>query len=325
MAITAAQSIVSDFGDLTSGFVVSEEAEAIFEKAARLSVAQQLAQRIPLSYKGESIPVVSTRPAANWVSEGNLKPATQGAMTLKQMKPQLLAAIAVDSMQVVRANPGGYVQRMQNVLLPEAFAVAFDYAAFHNLGGDGTGTGPFGATNFIAATTKSTELGGHTQAEGGVYQDLNDCIAEIVGSTTAGRRNRLTGWALDPQIEPRLRGAVDVQGRPIFVDMPADLEASSLNLAPMRGSLLGRPSFIGEGVADPNGKVLGFGGDWTQAAWGAVGGINFTISTEGTVTINGSLVSLFEHNLIAIRAEAEYGFVVNDATSFIQLRNDSGS
>ena len=35
-------------------------------------------------------------------------------------------------------------------------------------------------------------------------------------------------------------------------------------------------------------------------------------STEATVTINGSLTSLWEKNLLAIRAEAEYGFVVND-------------
>jgi hypothetical protein len=49
------------------------------------------------------------------------------------------------------------------------------------------------------------------------------------------------------------------------------------------------------------------------------------VSNQATVTINGSLVSLFENNLTAVRAEAEYGFLVNDADAFIQLRNNSGS
>jgi hypothetical protein len=41
------------------------------------------------------------------------------------------------------------------------------------------------------------------------------------------------------------------------------------------------------------------------------------VSTEAAVTINGSLVSLFERNLVAILAEAEYGFVVNDVEAFV--------
>lgn len=43
------------------------------------------------------------------------------------------------------------------------------------------------------------------------------------------------------------------------------------------------------------------------------------MSTEATVTINGTLTSLWEHNLVAIRAEAEYGWLVNDAESFAAI------
>lgn len=78
------------------------------------------------------------------------------------------------------------------------------------------------------------------------------------------------------------------------------------------------PDGAGTGLARP---VLGFAGDFTKGAWGAVGGINYRVSTEATVTINGSLVSLFENNLVAVLAEAEYGFVMADTEAFVRLEN----
>jgi hypothetical protein len=41
------------------------------------------------------------------------------------------------------------------------------------------------------------------------------------------------------------------------------------------------------------------------------------------VTINGALVSAFENNLIAVLAEAEYGFVCHDTAAFVQYTNAS--
>lgn len=315
MAITAA-TLTSDF----SGFIPAEISAPIFERAARMSVMMQLGRQVDLGFAGKSIPVVTGRPVAGWTAEGAKKPATQGTMTLASMVPKKLAAILVVSMETVRANPGQYVTSAREQLA-EAFAIAFDYATFHNLGGDGTGTGPF--ATYVDQTTKSQELGGSAQASGGVYQDLVGAAQEIIADTDAsGRRYRFTGSALDVQMEMRLRGAVDTSGRPIWSDLPLDQDAPALNV---RGSLLGRPSFLGEGVADASNTVLGYLGDFSQVAWGAVGGISFSVSDQATVTINGSLVSLWEQNLVAIRAEAEYGFVMPDADAFVQLRNDSGS
>jgi hypothetical protein len=77
---------------------------------------------------------------------------------------------------------------------------------------------------------------------------------------------------------------------------------------------------MGEGLYfNTTADIYGYAGDWTQAAWGVVGGISYDVSTEATVTINGSLVSLWENNLVAIRAEAEYGWLVNDTASFVKL------
>lgn len=316
MAITAATK-TSDF----SGFLPAVIAQPIFERAARMSVVQSLVRQVPLAAdRNTSVPVVTGRPVANWVDEGAKKPATQGTMTLKTMTPKKLAAIVVTSAEVVRSNPGGYVT-MLRPQLAEAFAIAFDYAALHDLGGDGTGTGPF--ATYIDQTTKGVELGGNTQAGGGVYKDLVDAMEELIADTDAtGRRYRPNGFAFDAQMETRLRGAVDTTGHPLWVDLPTDAESDALQSP---GRVLGRRSFMGEGVAPPANTILGYVGDWTQAAWGVVGGISYDVSDEATVTINSSLVSLWEQNLVAIRAEAEYGFLVNDTDAFVQLVNNAGS
>lgn len=316
MAVTAATK-TSDF----SGFIPVEIAEPIFERAARVSVVQQLSQRIQLGYQGKSVPYVTGRPVAGWVSEGAQKPATKGTMSLATMTPKKLAAIAVVSAEVVRANPGGYVDTIQPQLA-EAFGKAFDWATLHNLGGDGTGSGPF--STYLDQATATSEIGTNAASAGGVYKDFVDALAKIVSTLDAtGRRHQLTGWAVDNVLEPIMLGAVDTTGQPTWKEIVSDDSAPGLA---RQGRILNRPSFMGEGVATPNlDNVVGYGGDWTQTAWGVVSGISYDISTQATVTINGSLVSLWENNLVAIRAEAEYGWLVNDVSAFVKLTNTNNS
>lgn len=317
MAITA-PTVTGDF----SGFLPAEIAGPIFQRAARQSVLMRLAQQVPMGPNGVSIPFVSGRPGATWVSEGGQKIASKGAMTLKSLVPKKLASILVVSAEVVRANPGNYITTMR-ASLAESFAIAFDLAGFHDEGPDGTGGGGPFATK-IDDTTKVVEIGTNAQATGGVYADLNMALTDIVSTSDAtGRRYRLTGWALDTVMEPVLRGAVDSTGRPIWTDLPYDADNGFLGGS---GMLLGRSGLLGEGVATANQtSVVGYGGDFSQAAWGVIGGINYDVSTEATVTINGALTSLWEYNLVAIRAEAEYGFVVADAGAFVKLSNTNNS
>jgi HK97 family phage major capsid protein len=294
VAITAATQL-SDF----SGFLNPEQSAPIFERAARQSVVQRLARRVPLGANGVRIPVVTSRPTAGWVSEAGQKPASEGSMSLASMDPEKIAAIAVVSAEVLRANPGSYVEQIREDIAA-AFAVAFDSAALH-----GTST-PF--DNYVAETTKSVEFGTTAQADGGVYGDLVAGLSLLVDDG-----QRLTGFAFDDRAEPVLLSGVDTTGRPLFIESPLDETVTAVR----PGRLIGRSAFLGEGVYDAATDTLGFGGDWTQIAWGVVGGISYDVSTEATVTIDGSLVSLFEHNLVAIRAEAEYGLVINDVEAFV--------
>lgn len=298
MAITAATK-TSDF----SGFLSREQSEAIFEKAARQSVVQSLARRVPLGINGQSIPVVTGKVSAGWVAEGAQKPASQGSIALKTMDPKKLAAIAVVSAEVVRANPGGYMDLLRPQIA-EAFAIAFDAAALH-----GTSS-PFSTNLDTGSSTQ--EFTGTTPAFTAVYDDLNAGLATLVNADKDPN-----GFAFDKRMEPVLNGAKDTAGRPLFLGAEYTQKAGPIR----EGSLLGYQTVVGKGIYAATPKIYGYLGDWTQVAWGAVGGISYKVSTEATVTINGTLVSLFENNLVAILAEAEYGFLVNDASSFVKFTN----
>ena len=305
MAITAATTR-SDF----SGFLTPEQSAPIFNEAERQSAFQRLFRRVPLGINGQTIPVVTSKPTARWTNEGERKHATDMGLGLLEMEPEKLTAIAVMSAEVVRANPGG-INELVRPALAGAFATAFDFAVGYGLGGDGTGSGPF-AKN-LAQTTKSVTLGSTTQDNGGVHGDFVAAMRLLVND---GRK--LTGWAVGDSIEPDLWGAVDGNGRPLYVDLPTD-DTSQAIARP--GRLLNRPSYMGEGVE--NGDTVGFGGDFTKGAWGAIGGISYRISREAAITINGELVSAFENNLVAVLAEAEYGFVLADEEAFAKIEREA--
>jgi HK97 family phage major capsid protein len=300
VAITAATTM-SGF----SGFLNPEMSAPIFDQARKQSVVQQLARQIPLGISGQSIPYSATKPVAGWVAEAGTKPATSGSMALETMTPKKLSAIIVMSAEVARANPGNFAQVVRDDLA-EAFAVAFDAATLH-----GTST-PF--AHYIDETTKTVEIGTAAASAGSVYADLNAGLKLLVDD---GKRG--TGFAFDVRAEPVLNAAVDTTGRPLFVDTP--LTETNPTVRP--GRVLGRPAFLGETVYGSGDSTVGYLGDWSKCAWGVVGGITYKVSDTAPVTINGSLVSAFEKNLIAVLAEAEYGFVCHDTAAFVQYTNAS--
>ena len=290
-----------------AGFIQPARAAAIFDDARRASVVQQLARQIPIGAAGVEIPYTTAKPKAGWVAEAGRKPTTSGGKALRKIAPKKLAAISVVSAETVRANPGGYIDDLR-ADLAEAFALAFDAAALY-----GTDS-PFGPNNHISATSKAVTLGTAAQTAGGIFADVNAGLSLLVNDG-----KRLTGFAFDSVAEPLFNGAVDANGRPLFIDSPT-VETAEVVRA---GRVLGRPSYIGDGVG--NGTVVGFGGNWAKAVWGGVGGISYDVSTHATVTIDGELVSLFENNLVAIRAEAEYGWDVADTAAFVKYNEPTGA
>jgi hypothetical protein len=229
------------------------------------------------------------------------KPATQGSMTLKTMTPKKLAAIAVDSMEVIRArtraatstgsatssSPRRSPSRSTTRRCTTSAATAPAPARSRR-----TSTRPRSRTS-SAPTARPTAASGRTSSTRWPRSSDRRTPPAAAGASPGSRST--TRWRPVSSVQ------VDSTGRPIWVDLAAGPDDVDRVRA---GSLIGRRSFMGEGVADPNDHILGYAGDWTQAAWGVVGGIDYSISDQATVTINGTLTSLWEHNLVAIRAEA---------------------
>lgn len=301
MTEPTAPTTTSDF----AGFLDPVKAAPYFDQARKTSSLMQLCREVQLGPNGIETPVVTSKATASWVAEGGRKPLSKGGVSLKSMKPHKIAAIAVVSAEVVRANPANYMQLFKDDVA-EAMALAFDAAGYH-----GTAS-PFGTGQSIdEAAIGSVELGTATAANGGVYGDL---VAGFKLLTDA--KLRLRGFAFDGAAEPLILDARDTTGRPIF------LETLDQSTGPLTsGRLLRRPAVLADvdsAIATPvvtgtpnTGGVVGYGGDFSQAIWGKVGGITYDVSTEATVTIDGVLTSLWEHNLVAIRAEAEFGWLLN--------------
>ena len=307
----ANSTVLADF----SGFINPARAQAYFDEARKRSVVQQLVRQIPLGAAGVEIPYSTSKATAAWVAEGGKKPTSESGLSLATVTPKKIAAISVVSAEVVRANPANYMEILR-ADIAEAFALAFDSAAMH-----GTNT-PFGVNSYLDATSRTPiEIGTTAAASGGVYGDI---VAGLKGLVDNDKK--LTGFAWDTKAEPIFAGATDTSGRPLFTEMANPTVDAPSPVIP--GRTLGRPAFMGDGIATAivagtpkTGGVIGYGGDWSKAVWGVVGGITYDVSTEATVTLGTDLVSLWEHNLVAIRAEAEYGWLLQDKDAFVQYTN----
>jgi HK97 family phage major capsid protein len=272
--------------------------EMIFEDVARTSIVQQLARRVDLPGSGVAIPMTTGKPTAGWVAEGDRKPVSDSTLGTKIMDPKKLATIVVFSQEFLRRDITGLFSSIRNDIR-EAFADAFDAAAIH-----GTSS-PF--TNHIAETTKTVAFGTAATTAGGYYGDI---VAGL--SLLADDRKRLTGFAADPLFEPLALTSFDANGRPILTEVGGD---------GLTQRLIGRPVGFGEGVSGVTGdeNVRLVGGDWRKVAYGVGRDISFDISTEGSVelTPGGEVVHLFQDNMAALRAEAEYGLVIGDVNAFV--------
>lgn len=290
----------------------------IFERAERASAVMQLTPREELPTTGKTIPVITGRPTASWVSEAGRKGVSDVTVGTKNMDPKKLAVIVPFSKEYLRDNRINLLG-MLRPKIAEAFAMAFDAATLH-----GTST-PF--TTFINQTTNQVTLGTATQATGGYHKDLVSVLSQTVGGANRGKAYRHTGWAFDTTTEPVLMTSYDSQGRPLLVESTTNTGSVSRLLGRQvsyfdnvgTAAVADDPATTTTNEAAPG--VAGFGGDWTQARYGVAADITYDISREASIELaGGQVLHLWQDNLVALLAEAEYGFIVNDVQAFSRIR-----
>lgn len=301
---------ISQTGDtMFSGYLEPEMAQDYFAEAEKTSIVQQFARKIPMGTTGQKIPHWTGDVAASWIGEGDMKPITKGDMTSQTIAPHKIATIFVASAETVRANPANYLGTMRTKVAT-AFAMAFDNAALY-----GTDS-PF--PTYIDQTTKTVSL---ADPGGAGVSDLTayDALAVNGLSLLVNDGKKWTNTLLDDTAEPILNGAKDLNGRPLFIESTYG-EASSVFRS---GRIVARPTIISDHVA--SGTTIGFAGDFSQIVWGQVGGLSFDVTDQATLNLGTfaapNFVSLWQHNLVAVRVEAEYALHVNDVEAFVRLTN----
>ncbi|WP_329472755.1 phage major capsid protein [Streptomyces sp. NBC_01723] len=310
MAVTAPLTLSNVDGALLPRTITAP----IFEKSVEASAVMQLARPAPLALDATtSVPIPMDVPVADWVGQAAKKPLSTGGVDVKQMQAKKVAVLIPVAMEVAKTNAGGLYDQLQKDL-PTAFARAFDHATIHGKTMKGA-TGPF--TEYLAATSNSVALGTATQAQGGIWADFVNGMAEVVDSDWD-----YTGTVADHRLKPSLLLATDTTGRPILVDT----QTPGTNMA-AAGTLIGEPLAYSRSVsgkqrrqsASVDSGLRAIGGDWSQAAYGVGMDITVRISDQATyVDEEGGVHSAFQENLVLILAEAYYGFVLGDVDAFVK-------
>ena len=259
----------------------------------------QLARKIALPGRGLSIPVITSDPEASWVAETGKKPVSNPGLSTKTMTPYKLAVIVPFSDEFARDVEALYDALVQR--LPGALAKKFDATVFN---GSTPGTG-FDVLTSCTAQSIDTNASG----VGGFYSAIVAADADIAAAGYA-----MNGFAFSPQARGEMLSAVDKDGRPIFINNVAEGAIPRLLGQPVLYSrgVYGAGNASASGVAAKP-DLLGVAGDWTKALYGTVEGVKIDISNQATLPIgtSGAMENLWQHNMFAVKAEIEVGFVAD--------------
>jgi HK97 family phage major capsid protein len=267
----------------------------ILQKTQESSAIMKLARQIALPGRGAAINVITGDPEAAWVGETEAKPVSDPGLDTKIIRAYKLAVIVPFSNEFRRDVAALYDALIER--LPNALGKKFDETVFGKVNAPGSDFDTF-------ANVTAQAIGG-TLTYGGLVAADGDI------ATHGGIMN---GVVLAPQGKSILLGATDENKRPLFINSVAE------GAVPM---VLGARTEIAKGAyiagTSPAPNVVGFAGDWTQAVWGTVEGVKIKRTEDATLTDgDGNVISLFEHDMIAIRAEIEVGFRA-DVTCFNRL------
>lgn len=274
--------------DITLPADVSRE---IMQKVAEESKVMKLARKSELPGRGTAIPEILSDPEASWVGETEKKPVSNPSLGTKMLRGYTLSVIVPFSNQFRRDMGALYDQIVRR--LPAALGRKFDYTVFH-------GTAP--GTDFDTFASVTAQSLASNAYDGLVAADTDIAL----------HGGLLDGYILSPQARGILLGSKDNDGRPLFVNNTAE------GAIPM---ILGAKTEMSKAAFKSGSpSVIGYGGDWTQAVWGAVeDDVQIAISDQATLDLgDGVTINLFQQNMFAVRAEIEVGFRA-DITCFNAL------
>lgn len=276
----------------------ADVSQEIMQKTQESSAIMQLARQIALPGRGVQIPVITSDPSAAWVAETGAKAVSNPGLSTKLMQAYKLAVIVPFSDEFRRDAAALYDALVAR--LPLALAQKFDATVIGAVDAPGENF-----DRFAACTTQSIYASGDNTTYGGLVAAYSD-IASHNGS--------VNGFAMSPAGIGLLLGAVDTTKRPIFIGSPSDGAPARVLGAPVLESRgMYKAGAAGVGTAPGTPAIVGVAGDWSQAMYGTVEGVQIRFADQTGLTINSTQVNLWEHNMFAVRAEIELGFRADTA------------
>ena len=275
----------------------SDISSEILQKVQQESAIMRLARHIELPGRGVTIPVITGDPTAAWVAETGVKPVSNGTPGTKLMQAFKIAVIETFSKEFVRDIPALYDALVQR--LPGALAGVFD----------GTIVGAVQApsqSNFdtFASCTAQSIL----NANNGTYLGLVAADADI-----ASHGGVMNGFALGAQARALLLTAVDTTNRPLFLASANDGVVDKVLGVPAyfnKNIYKAGTAAVGQTAGTP--AIVGIAGDWTQAMFGTVAGVEIDVTDTASLTVgsgnDATTINLWQQNMVAVRAEIEVGF-----------------
>ena len=275
----------------------SDISSEIMQKTQQESAIMRLARRIELPGRGVTIPVITGDPTAAWVAETGVKPVSNGTPGTKLMQAFKIAVIETFSKEFVRDIPALYDALVER--LPLALAGLFDSTII------GTTQAP-SQTNFdtFASCTAQSIL----NANNGTYLGLVAADADV-----ASHGGVMNGLALGAQARALLLTATDTTNRPLFLASANDGVVDKVLGVPAyfnKNIYKAGTAAAGQTAGTP--AIVGVAGDWTQALYGTVNGVEISVTDTASLTVgsgnNATTVNLWQQNMIGVRAEIEVGF-----------------
>ena len=271
----------------------ADVAGEIMQKTQQASAIMRLARQIALPGRGVQIPVITSDPQAGWVAETGAKPVSNPGLSTKLMQAYKLAVIVPFSDEFRRDAAALYDALVAR--LPLALAQKFDQTVIGAVEKPGENFDSFALCTAQALVPSQDAT---------TYDALVAAYGDI-----ADHNGSLNGFAMAPAGIGLLLGQTDSTGRPIFVNSVADGGVNRVLGAPVlesRGIYKAGVAPVGTGAGTP--AVVGIAGDWSQAMYGTVEGVQIRFADQTGLTINSTQVNLWEHNMFAVRAEIELGF-----------------
>lgn len=289
-----------DINTKTAGvYLQPSQSNEIWTEATKQSAIMQLAKRINVPGNGLVFDTLGESTPAAWVAETAEKPVDNPTFGSRKVIPYKMAKIIPVSNEFMRdkARLWAEVSRQGAQGIAETIDKTFITGATTRPITDGMDT---------LSDAQQVDIGD------GTYADFVKIVTTILENN-----GDLTGMALSPQGQSKFIQAMDANGRPLLVN-----DASTSDLGRMFGARIVKSPW-GYKTGSPN--ILGVAGDWSQAMFATVGGIQMKVSDQATINIDGTQVNLWQRNMTAILLEATVGFIVRDKKKFAVITDASNT